>query len=610
MVSNSPLRRSLKDASKSKPIATAKEEVLVSETASELNAITLLVSHLGCDNRGHVNESDLKPLLVQLYSAICSLADYQRESESSADSENEGKSQGTVKSARESEDGGEDGGDSMDGDADADSNAETDTESDDDCGFWPKPKLSIEDDGILLGTWRAVLEPIYALSRLEPEGPFLAARMILFTQHALSMNRSLPHCLKNDHQNRQKFQLQADLGQDLDEALLIQLRKAWERGGRNDSLSWVSTYLEVDNSRSVFNDYNMAVMSACSPSAFWMARQEAAKYLIKVRRPSSPDPFMPPGGEAPSASHGPIGPTLFNTLVEGDHDIFSMSGIRGPCLRRSHYFIQDIRQMLASAVPQERLELAMSAIQGKLPAELQQSITKYANPSGSRVIHPYLARLDIGTAYTPLPNRDSLDNMECDECTKACLETADPSDSTCPKRSIYIWNVALRAFHTFHRVGDGRLFMCKHQGICKGHHTDYGWRVTRKEDVRQYALDIFETRCHVSSLPDTARRWFEAMTTINPHTNPESFKVPNAPHSTPRLKFYPLGLETDEADQRYRREGGRCGIVSSMVYSYVHTHGPYLDSPLDATTAGAWAYGKSMEEEEEVAKALLDLADI
>uniref|UniRef100_A0A8H7TMB3 Uncharacterized protein n=1 Tax=Bionectria ochroleuca TaxID=29856 RepID=A0A8H7TMB3_BIOOC len=361
--------------------------------------------------------------------------------------------------------------------------------------------------------------------------------MILFTQHAISKNKALPKSLAD---GQERFQLQADLGQDLDEALLVQLRRAWEQGEQKDDISWASTFLEVDNSNSVSNDYNRVVMSACSSYEFWEVQKQAAKYMVKNRKRRRGSMWDGPS-EPPSTKHGPIAIPLFNIIIEQlGYGSYSGMGYRGPCLRRSHYFVQDIRQKLNSAMPEEALRLVSSLLHQHIPLELQTAILEYINPSGSADIHPYLSRLDIGAAYIPIPRR-MVDDEECEKCKNTILGQPISAQATCFRRNVYIWNVALRAFHTFHRGQDGRVSMCKHKGICYGHHSNEEWRVTSKEDVQKYALDIFESRCHISSLPTSAQDWFKAMMTINPHPGPVSSNYYKAKHYI-RMRFPRLGL--------------------------------------------------------------------
>ncbi|CAH0058192.1 unnamed protein product [Clonostachys solani] len=565
------------------------EKAFISEAISKLHAIALRVPRLA-GNKGECDEKrELKALLRQLYTVICRLSDYRRgkpyapfpEEDDSEDEKAEENNNGEEDKIDEEE---VNGNDDTDDDSDYDDDDEEEDYGDDggfSSGFKNIPG-GFELDQILLGGWHAALEPVDALAKLDPDGPFLAARMILFTQHAISKNKALPKRLAD---GQERFQVQADLGQDLDETLLVQLRRAWEQSGQTDYLSWASTFFEVDNSDSVSNDYNRVIMSACSSSEFWAVQNQAEKYIIKNRKRRRESMWDGPF-RGPSTRQGPIAVPLFNTLIE-EHGYGSFSGMgyRGPCLRRSHYFVQDIQQKLNSAMPEET------------------AVLKHINPLGSADIHPYLSRLDIGAAYIPIPKRE-VDDKECEKCQNAVLGHDISPQATCLNRNIYIWNVALRAFHTFHRGQDGRVSMCKHKGICQGHHSNEEWRVTTKEDVRKYAFDIFESRCHISSLPASAQDWFKAMTTINPHPGHQSRD--SKPEHSIRMRFPRLGLGRVEADIRYRREGGLCGLVFSMIHPEVHRQHPERANlaVFDTNKPGQWVYGRSMHEEKEVAKAL------
>ncbi|VUC29112.1 unnamed protein product [Clonostachys rosea] len=546
------------------------EKAFVSEAISKLHAIALQIPRLAGNNGQRDDRGALKALLRQLYTVICRLSDYRR-SEPCApfleEDDKEDKKTEENDNRQEDESGEEEVNGNGDKDNDSDYSDDEDGDDDGDDGGFRSGFKNIpggfELDQILLGGWHAVLEPVDALAKLDRDGPFIAARMILFTQHALSKNKALPKGL-SDGQHR--FQLQADLGEDLDETLLLQLRTAWEKSGQTDDLSWASTFLEVDNSDSVYNDYNRCIISACSTSEFWAIQKRAEKYIIKNRKRRWESMWDGPWG-APSTKQGPIAVPLFNTLIEEyGYGQFSAMGYRGPCLRRSHYFVQDVQQKLNSAVPEEILGQASSVLHQNVPRELETAIPKYINPSGSADIHHYLSRLDIGAAYTPIPKRE-----------------ADDKEGE-----------------------DGRISMCKHKGICQGHHSNEEWRVTTKEDVRNCVLDIFESRCHISSLPASAQDWFKAMTTINPH--PDSESVGSRVKHSIRMKFPRLGLGRVEADIRYRKEGGLCGLVSSMVHPEVHRQDQNTANPFTYSTnePGQWAYGRSMHEEKEVTEALFE----
>ncbi|KAK7222364.1 hypothetical protein V2G26_010367 [Clonostachys chloroleuca] len=583
------------------------EKAFVSEAISKLHAIALQVPRLAGNSSECDENRELKALLRQLYTVICRLSDYRRGKHYAPFPEEDNNEDEKVEENNNGEDGGSgeeevSGNDDAEDDSDADSD-DDDEDAGDDGGFssgFENIPGGFELDQILLGGWRAVLEPVDALAKLDPDGPFLAARMILFTQHAISKNKAFPKSLED---GEERFQLQADLGQEFDEALLVQLRRAWEQGGQKDDLSWASTFLEVDNSDCVSNDYNRVIMSACSPSEFWEVRKQAAKYRIKNRKRRRESMWDLPS-EPLSTRHGPIAIPLFNIIIEQHGCIISSMGYRAPCLRRSHYFIQDIRQKLNSAMPEEALRLVSSLLHQHIPLELQRAILEYINPPGSADIHPYLSRLDIGAAYIPIPKRVA-DDEECEICKNIIPGQPISAQATCLKRNVYIWNVALRAFHTFHRGQDGRVSMCKHKGICHGHHSNEEWRVTSKEDVQKYAVDIFESRCHISSLPTSVQEWFKAMTTINPHPGSVSSNYYKAKHYI-GMRFPRLGLKGREADVRYRKEGGLCGLVFSMIHPKVHRQHPDKADPFDVDTnkPGQWAYGRSIDEEKEVTEAL------
>ncbi|KAL9570332.1 hypothetical protein ACKAV7_005538 [Fusarium commune] len=85
-------------------------------------------------------------------------------------------------------------------------------------------------------------------------------------------------------------------------------------------------------------------------------------------------------------------------------------------------------------------------------------------------------------AYTPFPTVGE----RCLECEHQ--DETSAIKRTCPQSSLYIWNLALRRFHSFHKNGFNQWSLCSHGSDCKGHHdcNDHSWAVRRDPEFTQF----------------------------------------------------------------------------------------------------------------------------
>ncbi|KAH6981262.1 hypothetical protein BKA56DRAFT_55859 [Ilyonectria sp. MPI-CAGE-AT-0026] len=362
----------------------------------------------------------------------------------------------------------------------------------------------IQTDKAVLEAWYALLVPIRALSSWTtiPNGLFLAARMALFAIMAFMFQEALPFDLPLSDLSRDRVRLQMDFGLTLNETLLAVLRNIWRESGNNESFRWAMTHLNHEN-HCIRTDYNQAAMLALSPTELWQVPGMTGTQqwvpepgaepiydgfdIATVVSFGEPDQI---GGKQPVIkqtlySEGPIRFDMTYCLFDDDSEEWH----HGPKRWRALQFILDARQIMYPRLVKERERLASRAMDGRLPLELQRLVLDHLEkPIG----HPYLSHLDLPSVYAPFPSLAK----ECGTCEPTTKEAAKSNkQGTCPHKSIYIWNLALRAFHTFHESADGNLSMCFRLDVCAGHHEDPGWDIPHEEALRAQLERIVRSRC-------------------------------------------------------------------------------------------------------------------
>jgi hypothetical protein len=141
--------------------------------------------------------------------------------------------------------------------------------------------------------------------------------------------------------------------------------------------------------------------------------------------------------------------------------------------RRSWQFCFDAQQIAEANLGNQRQELLNKILlHHHIPREIHRQILSYLT---DREPFPYLKILDIGAAYTPFPTVGE----RCLDCEH--LDETSAIKRTCPQAGLYIWNLALRRFHSFHKNSFNQWSLCSHGSDCKGHHdcNDHGWAVRR-----------------------------------------------------------------------------------------------------------------------------------
>ncbi|KAM0344456.1 hypothetical protein ACHAPU_007428 [Fusarium lateritium] len=174
-------------------------------------------------------------------------------------------------------------------------------------------------------------------------------------------------------------------------------------------------------------------------------------------------------------------------MVRSDRNYITMSWMRTGPSRKSSYPCLDAPGSSVSTrgkspkptwVDKSANFLTKIIVRQKVPREVHAKILGYL-PYRDEL--PYLRGLDIAAAYSPFPEVGE-QCLSCDEL--------DPDSSikrTCPQQSLYIWNLALRLFHTFHMNGP-EWALCVHGVDCPGHHDckDGEWVVNTDEAFIEY----------------------------------------------------------------------------------------------------------------------------
>ncbi|KAF9773254.1 hypothetical protein IL306_008977 [Fusarium sp. DS 682] len=328
---------------------------------------------------------------------------------------------------------------------------------------------------VIVDTWRSLLNTIRAFMRF-PSGDFPAARMCLYFGSELITEESAPLY---------------ELCTEADDVLLEALRRVWKRGGQTEFFNWVFKEYQI-HKPIMYSDIEVA--TALSPEELAMfPRQKGTEIFVADELFTGPFPRWDLGDEMEGrfctceGSDGPIREEIqYMVYTEHNNDDSDDSdddedddGIRYhhiQVFRRSRQFCFDAQQIAEANLGNQRFDLLNKiVIRHGVPRELQLQILSYMS---YREPFPYLKNLDIGKAYVPFPSV----NKRCLVCED--LDEKSTFKRTCPQASLYIWNLALRRFHVFHKNDFNTWSLCSHGSDCKGHHacSDHGWVVLRDPD--------------------------------------------------------------------------------------------------------------------------------
>ncbi|KAF4442248.1 hypothetical protein F53441_11810 [Fusarium austroafricanum] len=343
------------------------------------------------------------------------------------------------------------------------------------------------------------------------------------------------------------------------------LRKIWKRSSRTEAFDWVFTehriFYPVIN-----EDVKLATMlTAEELPRYFMEKKKRFYYKDAVEnstRKQYTDPIprwdvgeVNAGGLnawESKGSDGSIRGKIHYATYREDDDMFQTDHSI-PVLGRSFQFCLDARQISEGVLGELRHDLLNKiALHHRIPREIQQQILthlKYRNA------FPYLRNLDIGEAYVPFPSVGG-----------HCMECKDSSEDsrvkrTCPQAGLYIWNLALRCFHVFHKNDFNTWSLCSYGRDCAGHHdcSDHGWVVGRNPN---FTLFIEK---------EAARGNNDFISLDQVGLGPvNTISLPTQAHDQARLNqfFYGGGVYKDSA-RDWLMIGGQGGIIDCMLHGRV-----------------------------------------
>ncbi|PNP85939.1 hypothetical protein FNYG_00995 [Fusarium nygamai] len=425
-------------------------------------------------------------------------------------------------------------------------------------------------------TWRDLLHTIKAILKL-PGADFVGARMCLFLGAELISRPGFPKLYeaKEEAHKLAADEKIADLHElctEADDVLLGALRKIWVCSGQTESFDWVFTEHQIDRSYGQ-RDAELAVVLSLQEykrciskrkqeerGSFSRLDDEYKPTVYKWLRPrgcpeeegTGPDPDVTwqrmKGNVKPITGH--IATTINCLDKYGCSDVEINNHVY--IFRRSWQFCLDAQQIAEGNVGNQREELLNTILlRHRVPREIHKEISSHLN---NREPFPYLKKLDIGAAYTPFPTVGE----RCLECEH--LDETSAIKRTCPQKALYIWNLALRRFHSFHKDRFNQWSLCSHGSDCKGHHdcNDHSWAVQRDPEFTQFIEkeasrdnDKFLSLDQVGLGPAQHIRLSKEEDKIREKRNCEK------------------SLNGDEAHEDWMMTGGLGGLVDGMLHGRV-----------------------------------------
>lgn len=393
------------------------------------------------------------------------------------------------------------------------------------CDFGSYRGNAATPDTKILAAWESFLGPINALTAVQPHGHMIAARMSLYLAEAYRKHGQLPEWLPMSKSSAKPIALRCNFAISLDDLLLSCLAQIWTQSNQREVFKWVFTVYPVkvcrcyDAGLSTCQDYagpgnsvkedheqreRDQVKAACitDPEALTPEHGVQPRWHWKrAEGDTTPYPRHPLSfrvGYQESAdgepmlmwqdvgSDGLIRESFRYTLVNQDN------GQKVPrdraVLRRSLQFVLDAQKIAKCNLAKDGKRLAQVAMARKsLPTELQLMVLEYLDEIQE---HPYVGRLDLSSVYRPFPDI----SKKCTHCTGHASNAADKmAKVTCPLKSIAIWSLPLRLFHTFHQTSGGDWQLCTLID-CAGHHRAASWQL-QNVSVEVHANSIIQSRC-------------------------------------------------------------------------------------------------------------------
>lgn len=399
----------------------------------------------------------------------------------------------------------------------------------------------------ILAAWTSFFLPIRSLTCLPFHGDFLAARMILYLTTAFLSQNALDSKFPETESSVPKVAELHSFLSALDEQLLRCLRSICMSRNAREEFSWVFFHYQVDEA------------SEDNPKAG--ARHERATV-------TSPAALAALGGangrETPDGDRqgvgwqygddGPIRENFCYHIVDLDNGSQQYRG--RPPLRRSRQFIFDARHFAQRLLGQDRQRLTAHVLDvSPLALETKLQILSYLDEP---VVDPYLSNFSLAEVYSAFPDVDT----KCLKCMGKQSTKADRAmKQTCPQASLTVWNLALRAFHTFHRRSkNGDWLLCQDIG-CQGHHADSDWMVTNETQFLAMLDAIVCARCGPgATLKSVGLGPVDEITLASEEEDNERRK----------LLFSTMSPVCDAQDDRLMR-GGIAGVAHAMLHGQTMT---------------------------------------
>ncbi|GKU05372.1 hypothetical protein FLAG1_09283 [Fusarium langsethiae] len=455
----------------------------------------------------------------------------------------------------------------------------------------------------VLDAWKSLLQPIKALTQL-PFGDFLTARMLLYLAMGLRAQRAFEKNVSKAFSLRPDFPLnQMDIA--MDEILLEALGRVWIESDSSETFDWVFgeyrvTYWRVEDKETEEVQRHYRIAQALTPVELASLDPIGGRHFVFAKKHELDDAddgwWAPFRGSIPGDHYERIRSQVHipdDDEVEADEWVCKTVGTDGPIRETIDCYIVNEREQrnyctglsyfprsLQFILDAGRIGQPLTAVKGRIlaerglsyagmPPEIRAAILGYLDRPFP---HAYLSKVDIVKAYAPFPNVSS-----CSEC--------DQSKQTCPAKSMYIWNVPLRAFFVFHRTKTNIGVLCKYGIDCKGHHEDNSWKISQEKDLNEYVESIVKDRC--GSTTTLAQVGLAPASDYTLRDEVENEK------RTRRL-FEDRG-PLEDSSRELRINGGLWGLTASMLHNKILL-GSWqgVDESSTCLTAAEWALGRCL----------------
>lgn len=451
--------------------------------------------------------------------------------------------------------------------------------------------------------------------------------MLLYLAEAYRKHGQLPEWLPMSNSSAKAIALRCNFAISLDDLLLSYLAQIWTQSNQREIFRWVFTdypvkvcrchdavlstcqdYAGPGNSVKEFHEQNKRdqVKAACITDPGALTPENGVQPCWHWKRaegdttPYLRHPFSFRVGYQGSAdgnpllmwqdigSDGPIRESFHYTLVNQDNGQTVQR--KRAVLRRSLQFVLDARKIAKCNLAKDVKRLAQVAMTRKsLPTELQLMVLEYLDEIQE---HPYVGKLDLSSVYRPFPDI----SKKCTHCTGRASNAADKmARVTCPLKSITIWSLPLRVFHTFHQTSGGDWQLCTHVD-CAGHHRDASWQL-QNVSVEDHMNSIIQSRCGQALTAGDIG--LGPLDPVQPPTSgrgsaDRSWLLGNNEHT---------GESRDDRDEaRWSGISGLFGVMKhNMTLLWLYT---YQGSTVRSTEDPSWLLGRTRQEESRASGAL------